>query len=48
MTLPGFLFASMVAWLSLDKVMVEGASLHASPSTCIGITFVVTIFADLH
>lgn len=48
MTRPGFLLASMIAWFSLDSVMTEGASLHASPSTCMGITFVVTIFAVLH
>jgi hypothetical protein len=28
--------------------MIDGLTLHASPSTCIGIVFDVTIFAERH
>lgn len=45
---PPFLLASMVALLRSVKLIMEGFSLQASPSTCIGIVFDVIIFADLH
>jgi len=38
----------MEAWLRMVMEMMEGVSLQASPSTCMGIVFVVMMRADLH
>lgn len=46
--LPPFRFDSMVALFRSPMVIIEGINLQASPSTCIGIVFEVTIFACLH
>lgn len=48
LVLPFFFLASITALLSRLSSMIDGFNLAASPSTCIGIVFVVTIFADLH
>lgn len=45
---PGFFFANITALFSRDNSIMDGFTLHASPSTCIGIVFVVTIFAVRH
>lgn len=38
----------MEAWLRMVMEMMEGVSLQASPSTCMGIVLVVMMRADLH
>lgn len=46
--LPPRRFANIGALFSSVMVMMEGLSLQASPSTCMGIVLDVTILADLH
>lgn len=45
---PGFFLANITALLSRDISMIDGFTLHASPSTCIGMVFDVTILAERH
>lgn len=45
---PLFLFANIGALFKSERVIIDGVSLQASPSTCIGIVFDVTILALLH
>lgn len=45
---PPLLLANMDALLSKLMEIMDGLSLQASPSTCIGMVLVVTILADWH
>lgn len=45
---PPFLLANIEALLRRVMEMMEGVSLQASPSTCMGMVFVVIMRADLH
>lgn len=45
---PGFFFANITALLRRDISIIDGFTLHASPSTCMGMVFDVTILAERH